>query len=809
MPKLSLSKRRKSKDVTRTENKDTASKSNSRKRGNASERSSEDDVYGSSDTIDFPGSVGNGGTVNVQRSCGDEGANPRPTTPNPRPSRKIVGPYRLSKTLGQGSMGKVKLAVHMVTGEKRACKIIPRPSGTTPLSEAVVIGPTKSIRNLPVILADAGDGHREVEDSKEARIIREAAIMLLLHHPHIVRLYEVVLQDENYYMFLEYVNGGQMLDYIISHGKLKEKQARRYIRQIVSAIDYCHRNSIVHRDLKIENVLIDKDGSIKLIDFGLSNLYSPTSQLQTFCGSLYFAAPELLCAKAYIGPEVDIWSLGVILYVLVCGKVPFDDASMPMLHAKIKAGAVDYPPDLSDECRHLISRLLVVQTERRASMAELRSHPWLTRGYDGPPNSYLPSRPRLESPPDSEVVKRMRGFDFGTEETICSTLDRQIKERDVRRGRNPSESTLPSEPMLSIYHLVKEKMHRESWEAAMRPPTRPKPVVTTSLSQDPPLTCRAASSAESHMASAENRAREAAGSDATRWENTSRKTSQSSARMSEDVPLRSEPSPRRSFTNMMRRFSTTIARTPLPQSTASPVHSGAQATPSTSHQSMLTSFVGNRSSSIGTLDDPRVSNVGTLSGRPGRADEFVRTVSLKGLLSVVNSSTKSPSTIRQDLLQVLHQEKIFFVEYYGGFDCEFVADISKGTRNTDDGTGKASKRRYSFMSLASLRRSLDMSSGDRNEAQGSERHQQRDLVATPKPVPLPKPPAPVRIQSSGLRRTSLSSLQTGTSSQMLRMEIFIVKIPWLGLHGIQFRRITGDTWRYKAVCARILDGVRL
>jgi len=148
-------------------------------------------------------------------------------------------------------------------------------------------------------------------------------------------------------MLFEYVNGGQMLDYIISHGKLKEKQARKFSRQIASALDYCHRNSIVHRDLKIENILISKTGDIKIIDFGLSNLFAPRGHLKTFCGSLYFAAPELLQARAYTGPEVDVWSFGIVLYVLVCGKVPFDDQSMPALHAKIKKGLVDYPNWLS------------------------------------------------------------------------------------------------------------------------------------------------------------------------------------------------------------------------------------------------------------------------------------------------------------------------------------------------------------------------------------------------------------------------------------------------------------------------------
>lgn len=151
-------------------------------------------------------------------------------------------------------------------------------------------------------------------------------------------------------MLFEYVNGDQMLELVVRCKKLAETEARRFSRQIASALDYCHRNSIVHRDLKIENILVSKKGKeedIKIIDFGLSNLFAPRDHLRTFCGSLYFAAPELLQAQPYQGPEVDIWSFGVVLYVLVCGRVPFDDQSMPKLHAKIKKGVVDYPKWLS------------------------------------------------------------------------------------------------------------------------------------------------------------------------------------------------------------------------------------------------------------------------------------------------------------------------------------------------------------------------------------------------------------------------------------------------------------------------------
>lgn len=232
-----------------------------------------------------------------------------------------TGTWQLGKTIGQGSMGKVKVARNSESGETVAIKIIPRQS-----------------------VDEHGNPKDEKADrSKEVRTAREAAMATLLDHPYICGMRDVQRTNYHWYMLFEYVDGGQMLDYIIAHGRLKEKQARKFGRQIASALDYCHRNSIVHRDLKIENILISKSGDIKIIDFGLSNLYSPRSLLKTFCGSLYFAAPELLNARQYTGPEVDVWSFGIVLYVLVCGKVPFDDQSMPQLHAKIKRGHVEYP----------------------------------------------------------------------------------------------------------------------------------------------------------------------------------------------------------------------------------------------------------------------------------------------------------------------------------------------------------------------------------------------------------------------------------------------------------------------------------
>ncbi|KAF1984777.1 Pkinase-domain-containing protein [Aulographum hederae CBS 113979] len=324
-----------------------------------------------------------------------------------------TGVWALGKTIGAGSMGKVKLARNMETGEQAAVKIVPRAS-------------TEDHRTQ--------HDRERADHSKEVRTEREAAIVSLVNHPYICGMRDVVRTNHHWYMLFEYVNGGQMLDYIISHGRLKEKQARKFGRQIASALDYCHRNSIVHRDLKIENILISKTGDIKIIDFGLSNLFSPYDHLKTFCGSLYFAAPELLQAKQYTGPEVDVWSFGIVLYVLVCGKVPFDDQSMPQLHAKIKKGIVEYPNWLSPECRGLISKMLVTDPKQRASLAEIMNHPWITKGFTTPLENYLPHREPLQLPLDPQVIDGMVGFDFGSFASIDGRLTKVIESEDYQRA---------------------------------------------------------------------------------------------------------------------------------------------------------------------------------------------------------------------------------------------------------------------------------------------------------------------------------------------------------------------------------------
>ncbi|KAL6454853.1 KIN1 Serine/threonine protein kinase KIN1 [Candida maltosa Xu316] len=444
------------------------------------------------------------------------------SNPSSKSKLKSIGDWDFVKTIGAGSMGKVKLAQHNTTHEICAVKIIPR--------AAKLYQRAHANDPPPQTTQEAAQRHKEFEKeiARDKRTIREGALGRLLYHPFICRLYEMVPMTNHYYMLFEYIEGGQMLDYIVAHGSLKERHARKFARGIGSALDYCHRNNVVHRDLKIENIMINEKGDIKIIDFGLSNLYAPRNLLKTYCGSLYFAAPELLSAKPYIGPEVDVWSFGVVLYVLVCGKVPFDDQSVSVLHEKIKKGNVEYPNFLSRECVSLLSRMLVVDPSKRASLYEVCSHPWMNKGYDHRVNNYLPKREPLQLPLDPEIIKVMANYELGSVQNITEDLTNILSSveyqmscenwyKSAEQGRDYYSSSnvhiLPDptggfHPLISLYFLVDEmrkrkKAKEEAIKAQQRAqvPTIALPTPKQSVDQQPPVPQQQVSTARQHVPS--------------------------------------------------------------------------------------------------------------------------------------------------------------------------------------------------------------------------------------------------------------------------------------------------------------------
>ncbi|NXT11447.1 NUAK2 kinase, partial [Prunella fulvescens] len=224
----------------------------------------------------------------------------------------------------------------------------------------------------------------KIKDEQDlVHIRREIEIMSSLNHPHIIAVHEVFENSAKIVIVMEYASKGDLYDYISERQRLSEQEARHFFRQVVSAVYHCHKNGIVHRDLKLENILLDANGNIKIADFGLSNVFQQDKLLQTYCGSPLYASPEIINGRPYKGPEVDSWSLGVLLYILVHGTMPFDGHDYKTLVKQITSGDYREPTKLSDACG-LIRWMLMVNPERRATIEDIATHWWVNWGYKTP-----------------------------------------------------------------------------------------------------------------------------------------------------------------------------------------------------------------------------------------------------------------------------------------------------------------------------------------------------------------------------------------------------------------------------------------
>uniref|UniRef100_A0A8C2JZ38 Maternal embryonic leucine zipper kinase n=1 Tax=Cyprinus carpio TaxID=7962 RepID=A0A8C2JZ38_CYPCA len=265
---------------------------------------------------------------------------------------QLLKHYEVYETIGSGGFAKVKLGIHILTGEKVAIKIMEK--------------------------KDLGDDLPRVKLEIEA--------MKNLSHQHVCRLYHVIETSSKIYMVLEYCPGGELFDYIIAKDRLSEEETRVFFRQIISALAYVHSQGYAHRDLKPENLLIDEDHNLKLIDFGLCA--KPKGglgfELLTCCGSPAYAAPELIQGKAYIGSEADVWSMGILLYALLCGFLPFDDDNCMVLYRKITRGKYSNPHWLSPASILLLNQMMQVDPKRRLTVKQLLDHPWVMKGYSTP-----------------------------------------------------------------------------------------------------------------------------------------------------------------------------------------------------------------------------------------------------------------------------------------------------------------------------------------------------------------------------------------------------------------------------------------
>ncbi|CAF2495884.1 unnamed protein product [Rotaria sp. Silwood2] len=276
----------------------------------------------------------------------------------------VSGLYTLGATIGTGHFAVVKLARHVFTQKEVAVKVIDK---------------------------------TKLDDISKAHLFQEVMCMKLVQHPNVVRLYEVIDTPNKLYLILEFGDGGDMYDYIMKHANgLNESTARRYFRQICRALKYCHEMHVCHRDLKPENlVFFEKQGVVKLTDFGknilchlqektkislfikgFSNQFSPGKKLLTSCGSLAYSAPEILLGDPYDAPAIDIWSLGVILFMLVTGRAPFQEANDSETVMMILDCCYKLPPHISSECQNLIHRMIVREPEKRSTLDEVMSDIW-------------------------------------------------------------------------------------------------------------------------------------------------------------------------------------------------------------------------------------------------------------------------------------------------------------------------------------------------------------------------------------------------------------------------------------------------
>ncbi|KAL0075912.1 kinase-like domain-containing protein [Phycomyces blakesleeanus] len=344
-------------------------------------------------------------------------------------TRIRIGQYNIIKTIGTGSFGKVKLAVHASTGQKVAMKIINR----------------KKIASM-----DMG-----------GRVKREIQYLKLLRHPHIIKLYEVITTPTDIIMVIEYA-GRELFNYIVEKGRMAEDDARQFFQQIICAVEYCHRHKIVHRDLKPENLLLDANNNVKIADFGLSNIMTDGDFLKTSCGSPNYAAPEVISGKLYAGPEVDVWSCGVILYVMLCGRLPFDDEYIPTLFKKINGGIYTMPSFLSPETKYLLTSMLVVDPMKRITIAEIRQNPWFLKNLP----DYLQPLPTTEEdrcqPIDEELVSEMSKRMGYTKEAIQKALN----------GSDNNQFKVAYQLVLDHKRMLKDSEHSnvQSFFATSPPP---------------------------------------------------------------------------------------------------------------------------------------------------------------------------------------------------------------------------------------------------------------------------------------------------------------------------------------------------
>eukprot|EP00993_Chasmostoma_nieuportense_P000737 NODE_1678_length_1415_cov_154.507764_g1592_i0.p1 GENE.NODE_1678_length_1415_cov_154.507764_g1592_i0~~NODE_1678_length_1415_cov_154.507764_g1592_i0.p1 ORF type:complete len:419 (-),score=125.97 NODE_1678_length_1415_cov_154.507764_g1592_i0:58-1314(-) len=352
--------------------------------------------------------------------------------------REVLGHYELGKALGKGSFSSVRACTDINTGKVYAMKIL--------------------------------DKQTLVDQNMGAQVNREIALMLKMSHRNICTMRECFQTHDKVYIILELVEGGELFDKIKENKRLDEDKARDFFQQLILGLNYCHKHGIAHRDLKPENLLLDKNDVIKLSDFGLSNTQktsdsgrvNPSMMLKTVCGTPNYVAPEVLLESGYNGFQADMWSAGVILYVMLAGKLPFYDKVMQNLFRKISTGTYTVPDHFSEGVRELISKLMCVKPKERYTVDDVIKDPWFRVGFK---DEWLEDGELVRTPSQEQINKAI------TQLREQQSTDKEKKEPTAASSKTPAKSPAPKVKRATKPAEEEVKKTRPSTASTRTPPT--------------------------------------------------------------------------------------------------------------------------------------------------------------------------------------------------------------------------------------------------------------------------------------------------------------------------------------------------
>ncbi|TPX70577.1 hypothetical protein SpCBS45565_g01610 [Spizellomyces sp. 'palustris'] len=727
-----------------------------------------------------------------------------------------IGNYDFIRTIGEGSFAKVKLAVHRLLGEKVAIKIIDK-------------------QTLP-------------DSYSMAHLHREAQIMRMLDHPNIVQLIEVMETKRELYLVLEYAPGGEVLDYIVAHGRLKESEAKKFVRQIVEALKYCHDRNVVHRDLKAENLLLNSSMQIKISDFGLSNIFDRSKQLTTCCGSPVYSAPELIEGKRYIGPEVDAWSLGVNLYAMVVGDLPFAAKELKKLYDKVLSGRYDIPSFVSADCQDLISKLLTLDPKERYTCAQVLQHSWMVasesrssvaeegiatqegsgnqmgRQEQGSKAEIPHLRPRIPAELDGEILDRLEALGFDRGSAARDVLSCKFNQAAgtyylLAIGKRRSGSARPSvEKGKTVEQSTTDRSTDAVGQSGIASGVGSTARESLDLTSDE-LAKILVKAERSRRAKdlADNAAklkREALDSDpaigaAARLQLRRRSktlapvTSKGAMNAAVAAVMTSEPSP----ISNERRHSFSLVEEPLPSST---VNRGRRHSFSPGESEIIAQV----------LARSRLNR--------GKSPPKVGASSPRGKGATGDGSPIMPTSghrpVRKGSLPPIHTASDIASRLSNGSgEFDYRKANSSGSSTIDQSLGELPESPSSYLrshrphnrTIAideSLYLSKDLDDPDPTPSSSDQPRTIRFAFNCYTTTSLPPPVLFKRLLDT-LTRTGIDCVAEGylcaCEIGQIRFEAEVCKLPRLRMYGLRLKRVCGDMWEYKRVCQKITEGLEL